>query len=58
MLTRGSRAVVIDYKFGERDAAQYRRQMQEYCRLMHEMGYTEVEGYLWYVKLGKIERVE
>lgn len=58
VLTRGSRAVVIDYKFGERDAAQYRRQMQEYCRLMHEMGYTEVEGYLWYVKLGKIERVE
>ncbi len=58
VLTRGTHAVVIDYKFGERDAARYRSQMREYCRLMSEMGYTEVEGYLWYVKLGKIEQVE
>lgn len=58
VLMRGTRAVVIDYKFGERDASKYRSQMREYCRLMSEMGYTEVEGYLWYVKLGKIEQVE
>ena len=23
-----------------------------------QMGYTETEGYLWYVKLGRIEKVE
>lgn len=57
VLIKERQAVVIDYKFGERDAAQYRRQMQEYCRLLREMGYTTVEGYLWYVKLGKIEQV-
>ena len=27
-------------------------------RLLGEMGYEGVEGYLWYVKLGKIEKVE
>lgn len=27
-------------------------------RLLGEMGYEGVEGYLWYVKLGTIEKVE
>ena len=52
------RVVAVDYKFGERDAERYRRQMREYLRLLGEMGYTGVEGYLWYVKLGTIEKVE
>ena len=26
--------------------------------LLRQMGYTECEGYLWYVKLGEIEKVE
>ena len=30
----------------------------KYLRLLAEMGYDPVEGYLWYVKLGRIERVE
>jgi len=50
--------VAVDYKFGERDAGRYRSQMREYLRLLGEMGYEGVEGYLWYVKLGKIEKVE
>ena len=52
------RVVAVDYKFGERDAERYRRQMREYLRLLGEMGYEGVEGYLWYVKLGTIEKVE
>lgn len=52
------RVVAVDYKFGERDAGRYRSQMREYLRLLGEMGYEGVEGYLWYVKLGKIEKVE
>ena len=54
----GRRAVVVDYKFGLRDAERYRRQMREYLRLLGEMGYAPAEGYLWYVKLGTIEKVE
>ena len=30
----------------------------EALRMLGEMGYEGVEGYLWYVKLGKIEKVE
>ena len=54
----GEHVVVVDYKFGERDAERYRRQMREYLRLLREMGYSEAEGYLWYVKLGTIEKIE
>ena len=36
----------------------YRRQVLEYLALLRQMGYTETEGYLWYVKLGRIEKVE
>ena len=54
----GRRVVVVDYKFGLSDAERHRRQMREYLRLLGEMGYAPAEGYLWYVKLGKIEKVE
>ena len=53
-----SRAVVVDYKFGGREPERYRRQVLEYLALLRQMGYTETEGYLWYVKLGRIEKVE
>lgn len=57
MLGEEGRAVVVDYKFGERDAERYRRQIREYMQLLHEMGYTKTEGFLWYVLLDKIESV-
>ena len=58
VMIRGTRVVVVDYKFGALDADRHRRQVAEYLRLLAEMGYDPVEGYLWYVKLGRIERVE
>ena len=57
VMLRDGEAVVVDYKFGERDAARYRRQIGEYARLLGERGYGRVSGYLWYVRLGRIERV-
>ena len=58
VMVQGSRAVVVDYKFGSREPERYRRQVREYLGLLRQMGYTETEGYLWYVKLGNIEKVE
>ena len=57
VMISGSRAVVVDYKFGELHADRYRRQIGEYVSLLQKMGYTEVEGWLWYVKQGKVEQV-
>ena len=57
-MIRGPRAVVVDYKVGSRAPGRYRRQVGEYLGLLRQMGYTQCEGYLWYVKLGEIEKVE
>lgn len=58
VMIRGNSAVVVDYKFGERDAERHRQQVAHYVRLLREMGYDEAEGWLWYVKLGRTERVD
>ena len=57
VMIRGTEAVVVDYKFGELNATRYRQQLDRYAKLLREMGYTEVSGYLWYVKQGTIEQV-
>ncbi len=58
VMLRGKRAVVVDYKFGEKDPASNRSQIRRYMTLLKEMGYQEVEGWLWYVRLGRTEQVE
>lgn len=51
----GNKAVVVDYKFGEKDNS-YREQVALYCSLLEQMGYN-TEGYLWYVREAEIEKV-
>lgn len=60
VMLKGNRAVVVDYKFGKREGLEgaYRKQIRRYLDLLRRMGYSECEGYLWYVKQGEIERVE
>ena len=53
-----NRAVVVDYKFGDIVLKKYERQVQGYMRLLEEMGYEHVEGYIWYVMTGKITGVD
>lgn len=58
VMTQGrERAVVVDYKFGGLRRAGYYAQVREYVELLRGMGYREVEGYLWFVELGEVERV-
>lgn len=51
------RLQVIDYKFGQSVEKKYVKQVLFYCDSLKKMGYTAVEGFVWYVKLGRIERV-
>ncbi|MDR1937670.1 MAG: UvrD-helicase domain-containing protein [Tannerellaceae bacterium] len=53
----GGRVVVVDYKFGERQTPQHRSQVANYLKLIRQMGYPHVEGFLWYVSLNRIEPV-
>lgn len=50
----GGKAYVIDYKFGQSEEPRYLRQVANYCAALRRMGYPRVEGYVWYVRLGKI----
>lgn len=49
--------IVVDYKFGNVERASYKRQVSTYTSLIEKMGYDRVSGFIWYVSLGKLERV-
>lgn len=57
VMTHGKRAVVVDYKFGLSEAAKYERQIRNYARLLGQMGYSPVEGYIWYIATGQLVKV-
>ena len=58
VMISGDRAVVVDYKFGEDKLSSHRNQISGYMQLLSEMGYKRVEGYVWYLSLGEIVRIE
>jgi hypothetical protein len=47
---------VIDYKFGNEND-KYEEQVKRYMRLLNDMHYENIEGYLWYVMRDKIINV-
>ncbi len=48
-----NKAIVVDYKFGKEELSKYKKQVENYCKLLKEMSY-EAKGYLCYVELNKI----
>ncbi len=56
VMTNGSDAVVVDFKFGKHKE-EYICQVREYAHLLREMGYENVKGYIWYVYSNKILEV-
>ena len=56
VMISGNKAVVVDYKFGEIDNS-YRKQIKRYHWLLEQMGYSDIKGYLWYVREGVIDEV-
>ncbi len=57
VMTRGDQAVVVDYKFGAKENKAYNRQIAEYMSLLKDMGYKQVDGYIWYVEQNRIEEI-
>ncbi len=53
----GQRIVVVDFKFGA-SRPEYEQQVLGYMQLLQQMSpQAQVEGYLWFVYSGKVERV-
>ncbi len=51
VMVKEGQTLVIDYKFGA-ELPQHKRQINNYAKLLAEMGYKNVEAYLWYVDAG------
>ncbi|MDR3261230.1 MAG: UvrD-helicase domain-containing protein [Tannerella sp.] len=52
------RVFIVDYKFGEQKNECHRQQLKKYRQLIRDMGYEQVNSYLWYVELNEIEEVD
>ena len=53
MIAPDGHAIVVDFKFG-REREEHLHQVSGYMDLLHRMGYTQVEGHIWYVYTNKI----
>ena len=58
MIFESDKVIVIDYKFGHNMPKSHKRQVSGYLNQLWKMGYSKVEGYLWYITLNKIIKVE
>jgi ATP-dependent exoDNAse (exonuclease V) beta subunit len=57
VIVEEDRVTVIDFKFGELEKNLYKHQLVNYMEKFREMGYRQVEGFLWYVMLDKIVKI-
>jgi ATP-dependent exoDNAse (exonuclease V) beta subunit len=56
VMINDDKTVIVDFKFGKKNAL-YNAQVVEYMRLMKEMNYKNVHGFLWYVDNNDVEKV-
>ncbi|MBN2611940.1 MAG: UvrD-helicase domain-containing protein [Bacteroidales bacterium] len=57
VLVKEDKAIIIDYKFGEKENDEHKKQVTGYRDLLKRMGYRQVEAYLWYTGKNKIIQV-
>lgn len=57
IMIKDDEVVVVDYKFGGSIESKYVKQVQRYVRSIRDMGYTNVRGYVFYVKLCELLQV-
>jgi ATP-dependent exoDNAse (exonuclease V) beta subunit len=48
VILKNGKAMIIDFKFGD-ESARYIDQVNQYRQLMSEMGYSNIEAFIWYV---------
>lgn len=57
VMISGKHAIVLDYKFGGKQE-KYATQVRGYMDAMRQLGYSDIEGYLWYAKSGNLEEIK
>ncbi|MEZ4852340.1 MAG: Dna2/Cas4 domain-containing protein [Bacteroidia bacterium] len=56
VMIRGKKAIVVDYKSGKQNP-KYHQQVKDYKKVLGELGYEEIQGFLYYMKTGLVEEV-
>lgn len=57
IIIKGNNVTVIDYKTGG-DHKGYRPQVSRYMRILKQMGFSKVSGYLWFIETDNIVEVQ
>ena len=52
-----STAIVLDYKFGQHEK-KYAWQVRKYMRILRQLEYKHVTGYLWYAQDSELEQIQ
>jgi hypothetical protein len=53
VIFKDGKTTIIDFKFGEENT-HYLEQVEQYRHLLLDMGYSSIEGFIWYVDKNKI----
>ena len=53
VIFRNGKTTIIDFKFGEENP-HYAEQVDQYRNLLMDMGYENIEAFIWYVDKNKI----
>jgi ATP-dependent exoDNAse (exonuclease V) beta subunit len=53
VIFKNGKTTIIDFKFGEENP-HYAEQVKQYRNLLVDMGYSDIEGFIWYVDKNKI----
>jgi CRISPR/Cas system-associated exonuclease Cas4 (RecB family) len=57
VMIKGNKAIVVDYKATDAKNVKYEKQVKCYADIIRDMGYEKLEGYIWYLKSNRIQRV-
>lgn len=56
VMIHDNKVIVVDYKFA-RTSNKHKEQVKEYMDILKMAGYSDIEGYVWYVEKSLIEKV-
>lgn len=57
VFTNDDETIVLDFKFTKGDYADHQWQVDSYKKALHNLGYTNVKGYLYYAKINELVEV-
>lgn len=56
VMIKDKEALVLDFKFGAEQPS-HKKQIERYMKLLTEMSYNPVHGYVWYVDQNKLDKI-